>query len=301
MYLQRLNRVAIIPAYNEEATIGTVVLKTKLYVNDVLVIDDGSTDDTGVIAEMAGAKVIRIPTNSGKAKAILTGFRTISNNGYDAAIMIDSDLQHDPDEIPALLAPIVEDSADLVIGSRFLNGSKEIPSYRKVGQTVLNITTAIGSKVHITDSQSGFRALNRKAIENMDFDSAGYNIESDMITYFAEKGLRIKEVPISVIYDVANGHKNNSVSHGTGVLSNVVALIGYRRPLMMFGVPGFVVFCIGMLLGLFSLSSFYPFGWSWLFQSMAATILVIIGTMLAIAGLTLNSLVVIMRNSRLGP
>ncbi len=290
--------MAIIPAYNEEATIGSVVLKTKIYVNDVLVIDDGSTDDTGTIAEMAGAKVVRITNNGGKANAILTGFRTILDKGYDAAIMIDSDMQHDPDEIPQLLAPIVDDSADLVIGSRFLNNSHDIPSYRKAGQTILNITTAIGSKVAITDSQSGFRALNKKAIESMTFDSSDYNIESDMITFFAERGLRIREVPVSAIYRGTGEHKRNSISHGTGVLNNVISLIVYRRPLMMFGVPGFISFCIGMLLGLFSLSKFYPFGWSWLFQSMAATILLIIGTMLGIAGLTLNSLVVIMRHNQ---
>jgi glycosyltransferase involved in cell wall biosynthesis len=299
--LQRLNRVAIIPAYNEEATIGTVVLKTKIYVNDVLVIDDGSTDDTGTIAEMAGAKVIRIPQKSGKANAVLTGFKTISNNGYDAAIMIDSDMQHDPDEIPILLAPIVDHSADLVIGSRFLTSSKDIPGYRRAGQTILNISTNIGSKMPITDSQSGFRALNKKAIESMDFDSTGYNIESDMITYFAELGLRIKEVPITAIYDVEQGHKHHPISHGTGVLGNVVALIGYRRTLMLFGIPGFAMFSIGMLLGLLSLSQSYIFGWGWLFQSAAATILVIIGTMLAIAGLTLNSLAAIMKHARLQP
>jgi glycosyltransferase involved in cell wall biosynthesis len=296
--LQRLNRVAIIPAYNEEATIGTVILKTKIYVNDVLVIDDGSTDDTGTIAEMAGAKVVRIPRNSGKANAILTGFKTISGKGYDAAIMIDSDMQHDPDEIPRLLAPIVDDSADLIIGSRYLNNSKDIPNYRKAGQTILNITTAIGSKVSITDSQSGFRALNKKAIESMNFDSTGYNIESDMITYFAEKGLRIKEVPITAIYRESNGHKHNPVSHGTSVLGNIVALIGYRRPLMIFGIPGFIMFCFGMFIGILSLEQIYLFEWGWLFQAMAATILVIIGTMIAIAGLTLNSLVVIMKHSQ---
>ena len=296
--MQGLNRIAIIPAYNEEVTIGTVVLKTKIYVNDVLVIDDGSTDDTGTIAEMAGAKVVRIPRNSGKANAILTGFRTILNDGYDVAIMIDSDMQHDPDEIPLLLAPIEDGSADLVIGSRFLSNSKDIPNYRKTGQTILNITTAIGSKVAITDSQSGFRALNKKAIENMNFNSTDYNIESDMITYFAEKRLRIKEVAISAIYNGSNGHKQNPVSHGTGVLGNVVALIGYRRPLMMFGVPGFIMFCFGMFIGILCLEQVYLLGWGWLFQSMAATILVIIGTMLGIAALTLNSLVVIMRHSQ---
>ncbi len=297
--MQRLNRIAIIPAYNEEATIGTVVLKTKIYVNDVLVIDDGSTDDTGTIAEMAGAKVVRIPRNSGKANAVLTGFKSILNKGYDAAIMIDSDMQHDPDEIPRLLAPIVEDSADLVIGSRFLGNSKDIPTYRKTGQTILNITTAFGSKAAITDSQSGFRALNKKAIESMNFDSAGYNIESDMITYFAEKGLRIKEVPISAIYRTAIGHKHSSVFHGTSVLGNVVALIGYRRPLMIFGVPGLIMVCFGMFIGILSLEGIFIFEWGWLFQSVAAAILVIVGTMIAIAGLTLNSLVVIMRHSQM--
>lgn len=133
----------------------------------------------------------------------------------------------------------------------------------------------------------------------MNFDSTGYNIESDMITYFAEKGLHIKEVPISAIYRGTNGHKHNPVSHGTSVLGNIVALIGYRRPLMVFGISASIMFCFGMFIGFLSMEQIYLFGWEWLFQSMAATILVIIGTMIGIAGLTLNSLVVIMKHSQM--
>jgi glycosyltransferase involved in cell wall biosynthesis len=285
---------ALIPAYNEEVSIGSVVLRSLKHVNEVFVVDDGSTDKTATVAELAGAHVIKVSINSGKANAVKVGFKFIRANGYDAAVMLDADGQHNPDEIGRLLAPVLEDKADMVIGSRFLN-KDAIPGYRKVGQSILNRATNFGAKEAHTDSQSGFRALNGKALDNMDFPSEGYNIESDMIMHFTSLGLRIEEVPITVKYDVPNKHKKNPVTHGMGVLNSVIGFIGYRRPLLLFGVPGFIMFVTGIMLGLFSLQGDYLFGWGWLFQSMAAVLLVITGLMLGIAGLTMNSLVVMMK------
>jgi glycosyltransferase involved in cell wall biosynthesis len=289
---------AIIPAYNEEKTIGSVVLKTKASVDEVLVVDDGSIDDTALLAESAGATVLKMPQNSGKAAALLSGLDVFVNNGVDAVVLLDADGQHDPRQIPQLLQPILDNEADLVIGSRFLEGGKGIPHHRKVGQTILNKTTSFGAGIKITDSQSGFRALSRKALQNLDFDSQGYDIETDMIGCFADRGLRIAEVPIAVEYDVPNGHKKAALPHGMGVLNAAVGLIGYRRPLLLFGVPGFMLFMMGMLLGLLSISHNYILGWGWFFESMTAVTLVIIGIILIIGGLTLNSLVALMRSSR---
>jgi len=294
-----LHTAAVIPAYNEEATIGSVVLKAKKHVEDVFVVDDGSIDDTATIAESAGANVIRMKENTGKARAVMAGFSFVRGNDYQAAVMLDADGQHDPDDIPQLIQPILDGSADLVIGSRFMNGVSGIPRYRKAGQGVLNRATSFGSKVPVSDSQSGFRAFSPKGFQEMVFRSEGYNLESDMIVHFAERGLVIKEVPVSVHYDVPNMHKKNSMSHGMGVFNDVVGFIGYRRPLLVFGVPGGFMFVAGAILGFLSVGNLQVFGWGWVMQAMSATLMLIIGLMLVIAGLTLNSLVALMKSMQL--
>jgi hypothetical protein len=213
--------------------------------------------------------------------------------------MLDGDGQNDPGDIPLPIGPVLDGSADLVIGSRFLESGGKTPRHRRAGQTVLNKATEFGSKAPVTDSQSGFRALNRKAVQLMDFDSDGYKLESDMINHLAERGMRIREVPISANYQVLNGHKQHPVSHGVGVLNGVIGFVGYRRPLLFFGLPGFAMFVAGMIIGLLAVEQ--VFIWGWLFQSMSAALLVIIGIILMIAGLTLNSLVSLMRSNRPWP
>jgi glycosyltransferase involved in cell wall biosynthesis len=286
---------ALIPAFNEEPRIGSVVLKTKRYVNDVFVVDDGSTDSTAMVAELAGAKVIRLEVNSGYSSALLTGFQQIRLKGYSAVVMLDADGQHDPTDIDALLAPILASEADLVIGSRFLDKQNNIPKYRKLGNTVLNKATNIGARREISDSQSGFRALGKNAINSLDFKSDGMNLASDMIFHFASLGLKIVEVPINVRYDIPKENGKNPISHGTQVLNSIIGYIGYRRPLMIFGIPAAIMFSSGLILGILTINQDYMFGWGWLFQSILSMMLVIVGTMLAIAALTLNSLVIIMR------
>ena len=287
---------AIIPAYNEELAIGTIVLKSKGHVDEVYVVDDGSSDGTARVAEQAGAKVLHMTSNLGKAKAVLIAFSQIQSADYDAVVMLDGDGQHDPDDISLLIDPVLDGSADLVIGSRFLENGGKTPRHRRAGQTVLNKATEFGSKAHVTDSQSGFRAFSRQAVQLMDFDSDGYKLESDMINHLAERGMRIREVPISANYRVLNGHKKHPVSHGVGVLNGVIGFIGYRRPLLLFGVPGFAMFVAGMIIGFLAVEQ--VFIWGWLFQSMSAALLVIIGVILVIAGLTLNSLVSLMKSNR---
>lgn len=290
---------AIIPAYNEELTIGTIVLKSKGYVNDVYVVDDGSSDGTARVAEQAGAKVLHMTSNLGKAKAVLTAFSQIQTADYDAVVILDGDGQNDPDDIPLLIGPVLDGSADLVIGSRFIENGGKTPRHRRAGQTVLNKATEFGSKAHVTDSQSGYRALSRQATKLMDFDSDGYKLESDMINHLAERGMRIREVPISANYKGLTRHKTHPVSHGVGVLDGVIGFVGYRRPLLFFGLPGFAMFVAGMIIGFLAVEQVYI--WGWLFQSMLAALLVIIGVILGVAGLTLNSMVSLMRSNRLQP
>lgn len=213
------NVVAIIPAYNEEKALADVIGKTLDYVDEVIVVDDGSSDKTFEVAVEAGARVIKHSVNLGKGEALKSGFKAIE--GDSIIITIDGDGQHNPNEIPDLVRPIIEDSADLVNGSRYMNGPEEnTPAYRRVGQKVLDIATNISAGTKVTDSQSGFRAFSSKSKNVFRFKDTGFGIESEMLVDAAEAGLKIVEVPITVRYDL-NGSTKDPITHGVGVLFNI--------------------------------------------------------------------------------
>lgn len=286
--------VVLIPAYNEELTIGSVVLQARRHANLVLVINDGSKDRTSEVARAAGAEVIDCLKNGGKASALRIGFNALKERDFDVVVMMDGDGQHDVRDINTLIVPILENEADLAIGSRFLKKDNSIPVYRQVGQRILNRMTNIGSSKKVTDTQSGFRALNRKALLNMNFQSNGYAVEQDMIIHCSDYELRITEVPISVRYDVPNGHKQGSLRMGMALLNSVVSTIGYKRPLLLFGVPGFVFFIAGLIIGALTLLDVFLIG-TWVLQSLVAGFMIIVGTTLVVSALSLNSLSLMMK------
>ena len=265
--------VAIIPAYNEEVAIGSIIIHTQQYVDRVIVVDDGSTDNTSLIARAAGAEVLNLGKNRGKAAAVMRGFQRARELNPMVTIMLDGDGQHNPPEI------------------RFLINGNNIPRYRQLGQKTLNIATQAGSGFASTDSQSGFRAISRKGLGHLNFTSEGYNIESDMITHFIEKDLVITEVPITVKYDVPNTHKKNPVSHGVDILSHLIGIVGYKRPLLSFGIPGLVLTFIGIIFGSWAFATYYashmlPFG-----PSLVSGIAIMAGLLLITCAFILNSLV----------
>jgi len=240
----------VIAAFNEGVVIGSVVLDARQYASHVIVVDDGSSDKTAEIAGLAGADVIILEKNGGKSHAMMQGFARAREIGSVATVMLDGDGQHDPSEIPLVAEPVLAGRADLVVGSRFINDkdSEKIPAYRQIGQKVLNSATNISSGRKCSDSQSGYRALSGKALENLDFPTNGYGIESDMLAHFAERGLVIAEVPINVTYDVPHKHKMNPLKHGLSVLNSIIQIISFRKPMLSFGVPGFAVTVIGAAL-----------------------------------------------------
>ncbi len=212
--------VAIIPAYNEEVALGSIILRTLQYVDEVIIVNDGSDDKTVEVARLAGAEIINHATNLGKGEALKSGFSAIGD--ADVVVTIDGDGQHNPDEIPSLIKPIIEDGADLVNGSRYMNGPEEnTPAYRRVGQQVLDNATNISAGIKVTDSQSGFRAFSPAACKVFRFYDTGFGIESEMLVDVAEAGLKIVEVPITVRYDV-DGSTKNPVTHGVGVLLKII-------------------------------------------------------------------------------
>jgi hypothetical protein len=235
--------VVVIPAYKEELAIGNVVSIARNFAEKVIVVDDGSPDRTSEAARSSGAEVIRLNENQGKAFALLLGLRHAREMGCSIAVTLDGDGQHKPHKIPELVQPIIESGADLVIGSRFLTESRAISSYRALGQKTLDLFTTLATGYRSTDSQSGFRALSQRALQNLDFESSGYSIESDMIAHFSDRELAITEVPIPANNGVPNRHKMNPVIHGISVLASIIHQMTSRKPL---GVMGFAMSGIGL-------------------------------------------------------
>jgi glycosyltransferase involved in cell wall biosynthesis len=290
--------VAVIPAYNEELTIGSVVVLTARTASKILVVDDGSVDRTSEIASRAGAEVIRLDKNQGKAKALMTGLKTARALNPAVVVLLDADGQNNPSEIAEVIRPVLEKKADLVIGSRFINRVSGVPKYRRIGQKTLDYTHNLGSAFKTTDSQSGFRALSPAALQNLDFSSEDYNIESDMIHYFSEKGLTLVEVPVTVRYDVPHMHKSHPLSHGWSLIANLVGFIGYRKPLLSFGVSGLIFTTLGTLLGFWAFQIYDTTHKFPIAHSMMSMLLIILGLLMISSGLILNTLILIVRTPR---
>ena len=279
---------ALLPAYNEEISIGSMVIGAKKYVNNIIVIDDGSSDNTAEIAYLAGAEVIKHPYNQGKGSALKTGFKAAINS--DIIVTIDSDGQHNPRDIKKLVEPIQNGEADIVNGSRYLNGKKsDTPSYRRVGQTVLDRATKIGSGLELTDSQSGFRAFAIHTVPIFRFSSSNFGIESEMLIDAANAGLRIKEVEIGVRYDVNNSTKG-PLSHGFEVLMRLINEIEFKRPLYYFTLPGIVIIFIGLFLGLNYFDDYISKTSTTLAPTILAILLTCCGGFLALTGIILDAM-----------
>jgi glycosyltransferase involved in cell wall biosynthesis len=219
---QKHKIIVAIPAYNEEQFIGDIITRAKKYADKIIVVDDGSTDATSKVARAAGAEVIRHRKNQGAGAATKTAFKVAKRGRVDILVTIDGDGQHNPDEIPQLLAPILKGKADLVIGSRFLRPTlQQIPRYRKFGIDVITFLYNLGSKSRVTDSQCCFRAQNRRLIEAVNITEPGFSFSVQVLIQARRRGFIIKEVPVSCIYH-SQGSSLNPVIHGLGVALNVI-------------------------------------------------------------------------------
>ena len=279
--------VALIPAYNEERFIGSIVLGVRNLVDMVVVVDDGSRDQTAEIARRAGATVIQHQQNQGKAAAVNTGLRYLRRLQPKAMIMLDGDGQHRVADLPQVLAPILDDRADIVVGSRFLNVQSDIPLYRQIGQHGLNVATSLASGVNLSDSQSGYRAFSARAIEMLSFGQQGFSIESEMQFLAGEYKLRVLEVPIKVVY--AEPAKRNPVRHGVQVINGIVRLVGQGRPLLFFSLLGLPLLIIGALLGLHVIDIYRRTQTLAVGYALITVLLSEVGAVLCFTGLILHS------------
>jgi len=280
--------IAAIPAYNEEKYIGTIVLKTRQYVDEVIVVDDGSTDNTSNVARLAGATVIRHDKNEGKGATIQRILAEARKKNPDILVLLDADSQHNPDEIPALIKPIMSSDFDIAIGSREQQRGN-IPRYRRIGQKVLSYSSLALSGKRVTDSECGFRALSSKAIAELKLKQKGFAIETEMISAATKRGLKIMEVPISAIY-TKDGSTLNPMSHGVGVLTRIIAMISQQKPLLFFGIPGIILLAVGFYLGVGVLNLAYAGGGVAAGKAMISILLVLSGIFCIFTAIILNAI-----------
>jgi len=277
-----------IPCFNEELYIGSVVLKAKEYVDQVVVIDDGSTDKTALVAEKADALVIKHGSNEGKGAAIRTAFDYAKKAGCKALVLLDGDGQHDPMYIPSLLKPVLDGKADIVVGSRYLGVKSSTPGYRTWGHSVLNLFTNIGSGVKLTDSQSGFRAFSPKAIESLSLVEKGLSVESEMQFLASDAELKLAEIPVSMGYHAKP--KRSPLAHGAGVLNSIMGLISRRIPLFFFGVPGVIMIAFGIWEGWRTIQGWESTQSFWLGPALLAVLLSVVGVLSLFTGIILHTM-----------
>ena len=202
--LRELRRVAIVPALNEAHTVGRVIDEIRGFDPglEIVVVDDGSTDGTADVAAAKGARVLRLPFNIGIGGAVQTGFRFAFENGYDVAVRLDGDGQHDPAQLPAVLDPVLRGDADIAVGSRFAQAA-ESDGYRssrsrRIGIRLLAWVVSRIAGQRVTDTTSGFQALNRRAIELFARDYPHDYPEVEATVMVFRHRLRLLEVQVQM-------------------------------------------------------------------------------------------------------
>ena len=235
-----------IPAYNEEKNIAGIISKLKKYTDSIIVCDDGSSDLTGDISEQLGAIVIKHSKNRGYGAAINSLFLKAKELESDVFVTLDADGQHRIEDISIVTDPIIKNEVDLVIGSRFLDTkSEEMPNYRKVGIKIITKITNLSIKEKLTDSQSGFRAYSRKALQEITPTDDGMGVSTEILIKASNLELKVAEVPIKVNYN-GDTSTHDPVSHGTSVILSTIKFTSIHNPLKFYGIPAIIFLIIGL-------------------------------------------------------
>lgn len=264
-----LGAVAAIPAYNEERTIGPVVNEVSKHVDEVFVVDDGSTDDTVATAERAGATVVEHGTNRGYGAALKSAFEVADDRNADALVTLDGDGQHNVDDVPKLLDALRETDASVVVGNRFhADSTQRVPGYRRLGLFVINVLTNVSLGASptgswVSDTQSGFRAFDSAAIASLAADdtlSENMSASTDILYHARHNGYDVAEVDTTISYEGDETSTQNPVLHGLAIVSNILRTVERERPLTFVGLPGVAAVFIGLGTGYWAVANYVQTG-----------------------------------------
>ena len=284
-----------IPAFNEEKNIAAIITKLADVADSLIVCNDGSSDLTSDIAEKMGVFVINHEKNLGYGAAIRSIFLKAKELDGDILVTFDADGQHRIEDIEKVTKPIIDQEADLVIGSRFLDESeKEVPRYRKVGIKVITKITNASIKKQLTDSQSGFRAYSKKVLNELNPSELGMGISTEILIKASSKNFRITEVPIKILY-AGDTSTHNPVSHGSSVILSTIKYTSIEHPLKFYGIPSMILFIIGISFTYLSAEYYAEIGRLNTNLTIIAAGTVLIAVVLLITSILLYSLVSVVR------
>ncbi|ELZ24239.1 family 2 glycosyl transferase [Halosimplex carlsbadense 2-9-1] len=290
--------VVAVPAYNAAGSVGAVVERAGAFADEVVVIDDGSADETAVRAREAGATVVVHDRNRGYGGALKTAFREAASRDAHYLVVIDADGQHDPADIPTLVETSRNERADIVIGSRYVGGETRIPFVRSVGLAVINNLTNVSlGKLRpsgwIRDTQSGYRSYSRRAIRSLAADRAiGDNMgaSTDILYHAHRNRLSVAEVGTTISYDVPESSTQGSLSHGIDLVRNILWTVEYGRPLLVVGLPGVLLTLVGVAAGVTALVRYDGGGGIAPVQVAIAALALIGGVLVCVAALVMHIL-----------
>jgi len=287
-------KLACIPAYNEENSISEIVSKSLPHVDRVVVCDDGSTDSTAKLARDAGAIVIS-QQNQGYGAAISSLFEYARKENAQIMVTLDGDGQHNPNQIPLLVDAIITHNVDVVIGSRFLDENTKASTYRKTGIKIITSASNYGTNFKVSDSQSGFRAYSKDAIDAIHPTEQGMSVSTEILLKISNKGLSIAEVPITISYE-GDTSEQNPVSHGVGVLMNTIKYVSIKHPLQFYGIPGLGLIIVGLILGGVFLEGYLNDQTIFYGSLLGSIILFLLGAILSVTAIILFSMANLIRD-----
>ena len=286
-----------IPAYNEEKNIAKIITKLKKITDSIIVCDDGSSDMTSEIAKNLGVIVISHKKNMGYGAAIRTIFEKSAEIGSDILVTFDADGQHRIEDVSRVLHPLENNEADIVIGSRFLGKQSNVPNYRKLGIKVITQVTNSSIKTKLTDSQSGFRAYSKQVLSKISLSEIGMGISTEILIKASSEGLRITEVPITILYS-GDTSTHNPVSHGTSVLFSTIKFTSIEHPLKFYGIPSVIFLTIGMIFTSLAVQYYVDVGRLNTDLTLIGAGTILVGIILLISAILLYSLVSVVREKR---
>ncbi|MCX6769077.1 MAG: glycosyltransferase family 2 protein [Candidatus Micrarchaeota archaeon] len=292
-----MKKIAIfIPAYNEENTVGTAVLLSKKY-GEVFVVDDGSVDRTAEVARNAGARVISLGENLGYGAAITAAIAQARKTGATASVFLDADMQHNPDDIPRIAAPVLEGRSDVCLGSRFSGKFVDAPVGRRTGVTLVNALFGVkNSNGKTLDAQCGFRAFSKKANATVSSTNSDFSAGAEFISSARKNGLRIVEVPVEVKY--YRGRETSPLSQAAGLIEYAVGLGARKKPLAYFCGAGAVLIALSALVGVNVVETFYSGGSLMVGSALLSVFMGIGGLALVLIGINLYTLQMLMKSGR---